>query len=155
PRSALAQSARSRSATIGRLRDAGRSTTTLRSASPGGVDRYGIDMKKPSKSGAPLRYGTAALAVAMATIVRLALDPVLGDRFPFATLFFAVLVAAGAGGRGPGLFATVLGALAATTFLLTPRGVFAVEGAEDRAGMVVYLAVGAGIALMGGALHSA
>src|SRR5258708_2088953 len=55
--------------------------------------------------------------------------------------------------RGPGLLATFLGALASARFLLPPRNELAVEGAENRAGMVVYLAVSIGITLLGGALH--
>ena len=98
-----------------------------------------------------LRYGSAVIGVALATVARLALDPVLGDLFPFATLFFAVLVVAGYAGRGPALLATVLGALASARFLLPPRDGFAVHGVENQAGLVLYLTIGLGIALLGGA----
>jgi hypothetical protein len=50
-------------------------------------------------------------AVILATAARLSLDPILGDHFPFAILFMAVLIVAGAGGRGPALLAICLGAL--------------------------------------------
>ena len=102
-----------------------------------------------------LRYGGAALAVLLATAARLALDPILGDLFPFATLFLAVLVVAGYAGRGPALLATGLGAAAAARFLLPPRDSLAVRGFENQAGLVLYLTVGAGIALLGGAMRSA
>jgi hypothetical protein len=68
-----------------------------------------------------LRYGGAGFAVLLATAARLALDPVLGDLFPFATLFFAVLLVAGYGGRGPALLATGLGAAVSARLLLPPR----------------------------------
>ena len=74
-----------------------------------------------------LRYGGAALAVLLATAARLALDPILGDLFPFATLFLAVLVVAGYGGLGPALLATGLGAAASARFLLPPRESLAVK----------------------------
>jgi PAS domain S-box-containing protein len=110
----------------------------------------------PSQSGASwLRYGGAFVAVILAVLVRLALDPVLGERFPFATLFFAVLIVAGYGGRGPALAATAFGALVSARFLLPPRNGFALRGIEEQAGMVLYLAMGLGIALLGGTLRTA
>src|SRR5262245_9107073 len=101
------------------------------------------------------RYGVAVLAVVLATVARLLLDPALGTGFPFATLFFAVLVTAWAAGPGPALAATALGAVAAARFLLPPRDRFAVAGFDNQAGLVLYLAVSAGIAIFGGAMHSA
>ena len=111
-------------------------------------------MTDPARS-TLLRYGGAALAVLLATAARLALDPILGDLFPFATLFLAVLVVAGYAGRGPALLATGLGAAASARFLLPPRDGLAVQGFENQAGLVLYLAVGAGIALLGGAMRAA
>jgi hypothetical protein len=54
----------------------------------------------------------ALAAVAVAVAVRLSLDPLLGDRLPFLTLFVAVGAAAWYGGRGPGLLALAGGAAA-------------------------------------------
>ena len=102
-----------------------------------------------------LRYGVAVPAVAIAALVRLALDPVLGEQYPVATLFFAILVAAGYGGQGPALVTTALGAIVAARFLIPPRVGFASIGVENRAGMVVYLAVGVGISILGGSMRSA
>ena len=99
-----------------------------------------------------LRYGSAVAAVFLATMARVALDPALGDRFPFATMFLAVLVVGAYAGQGPALVTTVLGAIALARFLLLPRGSFAVHRFEDRAGLVLYLVIGVGIALVGGAL---
>ncbi len=103
----------------------------------------------------PARYGIAVLAVILAVGLRLLLDPVLHESFPFATLFFAVLVATWFGGRGPALAATALGVLLAVPFLLPPRGHFAVAGLENQVGLLVYLAVGVGIALLGGSMGDA
>ncbi|HSP99333.1 MAG TPA: PAS domain S-box protein, partial [Candidatus Dormibacteraeota bacterium] len=83
------------------------------------------------------------------------LDPMLGTRFPFATLFAAVLVSAWFGGFGPGLAASLMGAEAATWFLLDPRHRVWADDAEGQAGLVLYLAVSLGIAAIGGAMRRA
>src|SRR3954454_20745511 len=115
---------------------------------------FGVAMNRLTRTDV-IRYGSAVIGVALATAARLALDPVLGDLFPFATIFLAVLVVAGYGGRGPALLATWLGAFAAARFLLPPRADFTVQGFENRAGLLLYLVVGVGIALLGGALREA
>ncbi len=51
-----------------------------------------------------LRYGCAVVSIALATWVRLLLDPVLGNDLPFATLLFAVLLTAWYGGVRPALW---------------------------------------------------
>jgi len=102
-----------------------------------------------------MRYGVAAASVAAAVAARLLLDPLLGDLFPFATVFFAVLVAAWYGGFGPALAATLLGAVASAWLLLPPRGSFAVHGFENQAGLIFYVGVSLGIALLGGAMRAA
>jgi PAS domain S-box-containing protein len=101
-----------------------------------------------------MRYGCAALCTALATWLRLLLDPVLGDQFPYATFFFAVLLTAWYGGFGPALAAVVLGALSSTYFLIPPRGNFAVERWDQQVGMVLYLGTSLGIALLGGAMRA-
>ena len=100
------------------------------------------------------RYGFAAAAVAVATVLRLMLDPWLGDRFPFATLFFGVLVVAWYGGFGPALAASLLGALASAWFLLQPRYILGAKGLEDQLGLLLYMFVSLGMALLGGAMRA-
>ncbi len=102
-----------------------------------------------------LRYGVAAGSIALATWFRLLLDPALGIQFPYATLFFAVLVTAWYGGFGPALAAVVLGTLSSTYFLIPPRGSFGVEGSDQLVGLALYVAIGFGIATLGGAMRSA
>jgi PAS domain S-box-containing protein len=102
-----------------------------------------------------LRYAVAVLSIALATGLRLLLDPLLGSAFPFATLFLAVLVAAWYGGFGPAVAATVLGAVASVWLLLTPHDRPAVSGYEKEAGLALYVAVGFGIAALGGAMRTA
>jgi len=101
------------------------------------------------------RYGVAVASVAAATALRLALDPVMGNEFPFAFFFFAILFAAWFGGGGPALFAVVLGAWAADYFLLGRRGAFGPAGMGEVVGMTLYAATGSGIALLGGMMKGA
>ncbi len=99
------------------------------------------------------RYALAVAAVALATAARRVLDPWLGDRFPFATLFLAVLIVAALAGRGPALAATALGTVVAAIFLIPPLDILAVEGVDSRYGLILFVLVGSGIALLGGALR--
>ena len=101
------------------------------------------------------RYLVAALAVVLATAVRLALDPVLGSEFPFATLFLAVLFSAWYGGRGPAIFATILGATTAVTLLLPSQGTVLFQDRTMVAGLALYILVAMGIAALGGRMHAA
>lgn len=101
------------------------------------------------------RYAVAAISVALAIVLRLQFDPLLGMRFPFATLFFAVLFSAWYGGLGPALFATFIGAIGGTWYLLAPRHSFDLSDIENQGGLALYLAVGLGISLIGGMMRRA
>jgi PAS domain S-box-containing protein len=100
-------------------------------------------------------YGLALLSIAFAVWVRLLLDPVVGNRFPYATLFFAIILTAWYGGFEPTLLAVLAGALAANYFLIQPRGSFALTGLEQSVDLVFYLGVGLGIAGLGGIMRTA
>ena len=102
----------------------------------------------------PVRYGIAALAVALATAARLALDPLLGDHFLLFTYLLALLIVAWQGGLGPSLLALAMGGLAIPYFFYRPRGAMLISGPEQWAGLVVFFATGAVISLMGGAMRS-
>jgi PAS domain S-box-containing protein len=52
-----------------------------------------------------VRYAMAPLCVAAVTLIRLALDPLLGDNFPFLAFFLAIVITARYGGLGPSLLA--------------------------------------------------
>ena len=102
-----------------------------------------------------LRYGCAVVSIALATWLRVLLDPALGDRSAFATLLFAVLVTAWYGGVGPALLAVILGVFSADYFLVPPIGGFGFKGAAQYADLVLYLGAGIGIAVLGGVMHAA
>ncbi len=101
-----------------------------------------------------MRYGVAAVSIALATWVRLLLAPAVGDRFPFATLLLAILFTSYCGGFRPALVAVLLGSLTSLYFIL-PSGRSAFERPDQRAGMVLYLGTGLGIALLGGLMKEA
>jgi len=102
-----------------------------------------------------LRYGCSLLSIALATWIRLLLDPVLGNQIPYSTLLLAVLVTAWYGGVRPALLAVLLGVFSARYFLIPPRGSFGFTGADQYVGLALYLAVGVGIAVLGEAMRAA
>ncbi|HYV98081.1 MAG TPA: PAS domain S-box protein [Gemmatimonadaceae bacterium] len=102
-----------------------------------------------------VRYGSALVAIALATWLRALLDPLLGTTYPYSTLAIAVLVTAWYGGVGPALVAVAVGAISADFFLLPPRFAFARPNLADLAGMALFVITGVGIALMGGGMRSA
>lgn len=104
---------------------------------------------------AGLKYGVAAIAVAIALIARWALDPVLGTRAPYLPFSLAVILAARFGGRKPAFAATALSALAIVYLFLEPRYSFAVATAADGAGLALFLVVGIAISLLVGQLREA
>jgi PAS domain S-box-containing protein len=110
---------------------------------------------RPAARGIAARYSAAAATIALAIAVRVLLNPVLGDAFPFATIFLAILATAWFGGRGPALLAVLLGGLASDYFLLPPRGSLLLQRSDERLGMILYAFTGAGIAALGGAMQGA
>ncbi|AGA28643.1 PAS domain S-box protein [Singulisphaera acidiphila] len=101
-----------------------------------------------------LRYGAAVVGAVIATALRFALGPLVGDRYPFTIYFALVAFAAWYGGFGPSILALCLGGFAGTVLFL-PSGGLDIGGVEVRVGTLVFALVGLTIALMGGAMRSA
>lgn len=99
-----------------------------------------------------VRTSVAIVSVCAATVLRMLLSPLLGDAIPFATLFFAVLVTAWHGGFRSALLAAALGAILSLLFLLPPNPK-SISGYERHTGLVLYLIVSFGIAVLGGAMQ--
>jgi PAS domain S-box-containing protein len=91
-----------------------------------------------------VRYLFAVVAVVLAVVLRLLLDPLLNERLPFITLFAAVTLMAWHGGRGPAVLTLVLGSAAITFFVLEPRYSLAVERPEYVVGLLFYAAINVG-----------
>ncbi len=83
-------------------------------------------------------YGLTVLLLALVTVVRKAMDPVLGDVAPLTFYYAVVLVATWYGGWGPGLLALVGGELLGSYFFIQPRGTFTIGDLDRRIGMVLY-----------------
>src|SRR5215470_14758019 len=66
-------------------------------------------------------YGVAVLSVALATVVRLELDPLLGESAPLLIFAIAVVLTSWFGGFWPGLLATILSLLTVDYFFFAPK----------------------------------
>src|SRR5829696_8341776 len=101
-----------------------------------------------------LRYGVAMLAVGVALLAKLLLDPLTVQDTPFLLVFSAIIVSAWYGGLGPGLMATGLSVLATDYFFLYPRGTltgFSIEGID----VAVFLLEGVLVSVVTSSLRSA
>src|SRR5690349_12243852 len=74
----------------------------------------------PNKQSWLWRYGIGILAVAIATILKLLLTPIILIESPFLLYFTAVMVSSWCGGWQVGILATIVSALMSDYFFLTP-----------------------------------
>src|SRR5215203_1277399 len=86
-----------------------------------------------------LRYGVAALAVGMAFLIKLLVDPLIVQETPFLLIFGAIMISAWYGGLGPGLLATVAAGLATDYFFLQPTSSFSGFSLETVPLLVFFL----------------
>jgi PAS domain S-box-containing protein len=94
------------------------------------------------RSSALARYGIAVAVAAFSILLRLALDPVWGVRFPYITLFPAIMLSAWLGGFWPGMITTLISGTAATYFWIEPAGSWVVTEKSELLGVVLFVAVG-------------
>ncbi len=87
----------------------------------------------------PLVLGVAMGTVAVATVLRLALGPVLGEATPFITMFPAVLLTSVMGGFWPGLLAIALSVISSWYFFLSPAFGFDGISASDAIALALYV----------------
>jgi two-component system, LuxR family, sensor kinase FixL len=87
-------------------------------------------------------FGVAAAAVAVALAARVLLEPIMQDRAPYLFFVPAILVAAGIGGFGPGVLATVLSL--ALCFFFIPA--FPVLSPPELTNAAFFVAIGLGMA---------
>jgi PAS domain S-box-containing protein len=104
----------------------------------------------------PVAAHAAAIALTgLATLLRLALDPVIGGLDRFTTYFPVILVAAVIGGVGSGLTGLAAATLAGWFVLVPPRWSFGIQSAADRADIVVFVLAGLATVLVAAALRGA
>jgi PAS domain S-box-containing protein len=94
-------------------------------------------------------YVIAAVAVAVAGLVRAVLDPWLGHAVPYLLYYPAVTIAAWTGGFGPGVLATVLAAGATALLYLEPVASLSVANRGDLLALAIFSANGVLMALFG------
>ena len=99
------------------------------------------------------RYG-AALAVALALLLKVLLAPFLQEGALFLLLPAAVLAAAAYGGLGPGIFATLLGGVAGDYLFLPPVGTLVPPSAAHGLTTGLFVAQGLAISAIGAWLAS-
>jgi PAS domain S-box-containing protein len=102
-----------------------------------------------------VRYGGALAGVAAATLARTLLDPLVGDRLPFAFFFIAVLAAAFLGGTWPALVAAAVGFVIANSLFVWPHLSISTSNAGRYTELVIYVAVSLGVCVIAGARRSA
>jgi PAS domain S-box-containing protein len=102
-----------------------------------------------------LGYAAAVVAVGVATLVRLVLDPALGDNYPFATYFGAVAVVAWGGRTRPSVAALVLSGFVSLYLFLPPRYTLGPTEPGVLVGLALFFAVGVVMVAMGHAMRVA
>lgn len=98
-----------------------------------------------------LAYVTAAVGVALITLLRASLGAFMGERAPFLPYILAILVSSALGGFGPGFFATCLSALIATLLFVSLEQLLRDSGEVLR--LVIFLVEGVTIGMVFSALH--
>jgi PAS domain S-box-containing protein len=88
------------------------------------------------------RYVIAIGLAVLAILARLALEPAWGVRFPYITMFPAIMVSAWLGGLWPGIVTTAIAGTAAEYFWIEPRRSWAVQDVNELLGVVTFVFVG-------------
>jgi PAS domain S-box-containing protein len=99
-----------------------------------------LNLLRQSVSDPVRRYGFAVITVALAFLLRGALDPVLDERAPFFLFVLPVLLTATMAGTGPGLLATLLSVAAGTFAFIPPASASAVPNTADLALIALFAA---------------
>jgi len=107
------------------------------------VVRYGL-MPRPPLA----RYGIAVLLAGFAVAARLALEPLWGLKLPLITFYPAIMVSAWLGGLGPGISTTLLCAVAADYFWMSPAYSFAISEVGDAVALILFVGIGAVISAL-------
>jgi len=96
-----------------------------------------------------MRFAIALLATIVALLVRLALNPFLGDYVPYITLFPAVAFCAWYCGIGPSILAAVLAIIGARYWFTSPAHSLRIAGTPQVIGLVAFLFVSSVLVSMG------
>ncbi|TWF53436.1 sensor histidine kinase [Neorhizobium alkalisoli] len=106
-----------------------------------GEPQRGVKTASPPKPFRLRPYLNSTVFVGLAILSGFVLDQTLDVRNLALVLLMAVLASAVRGGLGPGLYASILGALSFNFFFLDPRYTFTVQDPESLVALVFYLGV--------------
>src|SRR5882762_3439340 len=95
------------------------------------------------------RYAAALLATAVALVVRLALNPFLGDYVPYITLFPAVAFCAWYCGIGPSILSVVVALIGVKYWFIPPVHSLRIVGTVQVVGILAFLVVSCALLAMG------
>jgi PAS domain S-box-containing protein len=101
------------------------------------------------------RYGFAVLAVAIALLLKLLLNPLLEVESPFLLFFATVMLSAWYGGMKPGIVAAVLSALGSDYFFLSPTYSFLKGSLGQNVRLGLFVLEGLSISWLIAQLHAA
>lgn len=87
-------------------------------------------------------YALSVLALVFTLVLRLLLEPFLGNRAPYILFFLVIVIARRLWGRGPALLATVLGGIAVWYFLMGSAFSFFIANPADLVTLALYFAAG-------------
>lgn len=93
-------------------------------------------------------YAFALLVVVLATLARVAVDGLIGDRAPFATFFAAIVAVALTGNLGAAVFTTVAGAFVSDYLFIPPRGSLGIVDPADAFSVAFFVATGFLVAVL-------
>src|ERR1700674_1696845 len=94
-------------------------------------------------------YSVALLVTVVALLLRLGLNPFLGDYIPYITLFPAVAFCAWYCGVGPSILSVVLALIGAQYWFISPAHSLRIVGTAQVTGIVVFLSVSSVLLAMG------
>lgn len=90
-----------------------------------------------------VNYVLSAIIVGAAVLSRHALTGLFGNGLTYITFYPAVMLAGTIGGLGPGIFATLLSAVAADYWFLPPSGHLAIRSTADLVSLCIFSSSGA------------
>jgi signal transduction histidine kinase len=96
-----------------------------------------------------MRYAVALLATVVALLLRLGLNPFLGDYVPYITLFPAVAFCAWYCGVGPSILSVFVALIGAQYWFISPAHSFRIVGTAQVIGILVFLSVSCVLMAMG------
>src|SRR6202795_4546101 len=96
-----------------------------------------------------MRYAVALLATVVALLVRLGLNPFLGDYVPYITLVPAVAFCAWYCGVGPSTLSVVVALIGAQYWFISPAHSLRIVGMAQVIGIVLFLSVSSVLLAMG------